>query len=392
MVNKRMYELGSKSSSIRELFEYAKMRAKEIGGENVYDFSIGNPSVPTPDSVNRAIAEALCDPAVHGYTSAQGDENCRNAVAENLNKRYKTNYSAADIFMTCGAAASLTITFNALTQSNTDEFIAIAPYFPEYAVFVEGAGATFKVLRPDYENFQIDFEELEKLIGKNTKGIIVNSPNNPSGAVYERKSLVRLAELLEKKEKEYSHPIFIICDEPYREIVYSGSEVSHIPSIYKNTILCYSYSKALSLPGERIGYILVPPAVQENKAVYAAVAGAARSLGYVCAPSVFQRMLVKCADEVSDISVYEKNRDILYNGLKEAGITCVHPDGAFYLFLKSPDSDDRAFSKKAMEYDIMLVPGTDFGCPGYLRASYCVDTEMIKRSLPAFNRLMENYR
>lgn len=390
MISKKMYELGSKRSSIRDLFEYGKERAAIVGKENVFDFSIGNPSVPSPQYVKDALLEILSDnPAsVHGYTSAQGDEKTRQAIADDLNSRYSTTYRAENIFMTCGAAASLAITFRALCETPEDEFIAIAPFFPEYKVFVEGSGARFQMVSADVEAFQINFEELEALITKNTKGIIVNSPNNPSGAVYSIETIKMLCALLKRKSQELGTDIFIISDEPYREIVYE-KEVPNILDFYDNAIMCYSYSKSLSLPGERIGYVLIPDSVKESKSVYAAVAGAARALGYVCAPALFQKMIAKCAGRPSDIEEYRKNRDLLYGGLTKIGYECVRPDGAFYLFVKAPDKDDKKFSQNAKEYDILIVPGSDFGCSGYVRVSYCVDADMIKRSLPAFEKLMK---
>ncbi len=390
MVSQKMYELGSKKSTIRELFEYGKKRAAEVGRENVYDFSIGNPSVPAPECVKDALIDVLSgEPAaVHGYTSAQGDIETRQVIAEDLNKRYGTSYCADDLFMTCGAAASLTSTFHALAEEG-DEFIAIAPYFPEYKVFVEGSGARFRSVLADTDSFLIDMDNLEAAITPNTKGVIVNSPNNPTGAVYTLENIRALEELLKRKSDEFGREIFIICDEPYREIVYDGKTVPHIPSEYDNTIICYSYSKSLSLPGERIGYVLIPGNVTDSRRVYAAIAGAARMLGFVCAPSLFQKMIVKCCGATGDINEYKKNRDILYNGLAEAGYTCVHPDGAFYLFVKAPDGDDRAFSEVAKDYNILVVPSTDFGCPGYVRVSYCVDRGMIERSIPAFEKLLK---
>lgn len=393
MISQRMYELGSKKSTIRELFEYGKVRAAAVGRENIYDFSIGNPSVPAPDCVRDALIDILKGDAasIHGYTSAQGDPETRAAIAADLNGRFGTHYTADDLFMTCGAAASLTIAFNALCESSTDEFIAIAPFFPEYKVFVEGSGAVFKSVPAERGSFQIDLEALGAAITENTKGVIINSPNNPSGAVYTEENLTGLAQLLKKKSAELGRHIFIICDEPYREIVYGDVRPVNVASLYDDTIICYSYSKSLSLPGERIGYILIPEEVCESRRVYAAAAGAARSLGFVCAPSLLQKMLVRCAGQTSDIEEYRKNRDLLYGGLTQAGYECVPPDGAFYLFVKAPDGDDRAFSEAAKQYDILIVPGSDFGCPGYARVSYCVDRDMIRRSLPVFARLMQEH-
>lgn len=395
IVSEKMYQLGSQRSVIRDLFEYGKTLAAEIGEENVYDFSLGNPTVPAPESVNETIREltqTLDSISLHGYTSAQGDADTRQAVADYLNRTHGTHFKADDFYITMGAAASLSICFHALTTSTEDEFLAVAPFFPEYRVFVEAAGAKFAVVPVDTKEFQIDFTELEKRIGKNTKGIIINSPNNPSGAVYSENTIIKLAELLRKKSKEFGTEIFILADEPYREIVYDGAVVPFIPNYYENTLVCYSYSKSLSLPGERIGYVLVPEEVTESKAVYAAVAGAGRSLGYVCAPSLFQKVLVKCMGETGDVELYKKNRDLLYEELTKIGYECFKPQGAFYLFVKSLEEDAISFCERAKKEHLLIVPADGFGCEGYVRISYCVDYDMIKKSIPAFGRLFEQYR
>ncbi len=393
IVAEDMYRLGSQRSVIRDLFEYGKKLAAEIGAENVYDFSLGNPTVPAPDCVNetiRSLTQTLDGMTLHGYTSAQGDEETRQAVADYLNRTHGTRFKADDFYMAMGAAAALSLCFRALTVDSSDEFITIAPFFPEYRVFVEAAGAKLVVVPADTKNFQIDFEELEKRISRHTKGIIINSPNNPSGAVYSEETIKRLAALLEKKEQEFGTVIFLLADEPYREIVYDGAKVPFITKYYKNTLVCYSFSKSLSLPGERIGYVLVPEEVAEHKAVYAAIAGAGRSLGYVCAPSLFQKVLVSCIGQTGDIKEYQKNRDLLYVGLTNIGYECFKPQGAFYLFVKSPSEDSEAFCELAKEEHLLLVPADGFGCPGYVRISYCVD--MIKRALPAFERLFARCR
>lgn len=395
IVSEKMYELGSKRSAIRELFEYGKKRAAIVGAENVYDFSLGNPTVPAPDCVNEAIrelTEELDSISLHGYTSAQGDLEMRQAVADYLNRTYETSFKADNFYITMGAAASLSVCFKALTVSAEDEFIAIAPFFPEYQVFVQAAGAKFVVVPADTKEFQINMEELEKAINVHTKGIIVNSPNNPSGAVYNENTIQELAALLEKKSAEFGHPIFLISDEPYREIAYDGVEVPYMTKYYNNTLVCYSYSKSLSLPGERIGFVLVPDEVTESKAVYAAIAGAGRALGYVCAPSLFQKVIVKCIGNTGDINLYKKNRDLLYEGLTKIGYECFKPDGAFYMFVKALEEDSDAFCEKAKEEDLLIVSATGFGCPGYVRISYCVDEEMIKRSFGAFERLYQKYQ
>ena len=395
IVSEKMYELGSKRSAIRELFEYGKKRAAIVGQENVYDFSLGNPTVPAPDCVNeviRELTEELDSISLHGYTSAQGDLEMRLAVADYLNKTYDTSFHADNFYITMGAAASLSLCFRALTTSKEDEFIAIAPFFPEYQVFVQAAGAKFVMVPADTKAFQINMEALEKAITVHTKGIIVNSPNNPSGAVYNENTIQELAALLERKSQEFGQPIFLISDEPYREIVYDGVEVPYMTKYYNNTLVCYSYSKSLSLPGERIGFVLVPDEVTESKAVYAAIAGAGRALGYVCAPSMFQKVIVKCIGSTGDINLYKKNRDLLYEGLTKIGYECFKPDGAFYMFVKALEEDSDAFCEKAKEEDLLIVSATGFGCPGYVRVSYCVDEEMIKRSFGAFERLYQKYQ
>ena len=393
--NQQAYELGSKRSAIRELFEYGKQRAAIVGAENIYDFSLGNPTVPAPacvDETIRQLTEEMDCIQLHGYTSAQGDSETRAAIAEFLNHTHGTHFNANDFYITMGAAASLSIAFHALTTSAEDEFIAIAPFFPEYKVVVEATGASLRVVPADTEKFQIDFVGLENCINTNTKGIIINSPNNPSGAVYSGETITKLAELLERKEKEYGHPIFIIADEPYREIAYDGVEVPFVTKYYANTLVCYSYSKSLSLPGERIGYILVPQEAYESKALYAAVAGAGRSLGYVCAPSMMQKVIARCQGQTGDISAYKKNRDLLYEGLTKIGYECFKPQGAFYMFVKALEEDANAFCERAKAEDVLIVPGDGFGCPGYVRISYCVDEAMIKRSFSAFERLYHTYK
>ena len=395
MINERMTSLGRFRSAIRDIFEYSKKRAAEIGEENVFDFSIGNPSVPSPKEVNETIRELLdsqSDLYLHGYTSAQGDANTRQAIADNLNERFGTELSADEFYITCGAAAALTITLSALTVPG-DEFLCVTPFFPEYKVFVETAGATFVPVASNPVTFRLDFAALEEAITARTKGIIINSPNNPSGVVLPEEEIRELAALLERKAAAFGHPIYLVSDEPYRELVYDDAPaVPFIPTIYRDTIVCYSFSKALSMPGERIGYALVPAQVQNADEIYAAVCGAGRALGYVCAPSLMQHVIERCAGAVADISVYKKNRDLLYNALTEAGFRCVHPDGAFYLFMKSPEEDSLAFCQKAREHELLFVPADTFGTPGYVRIAYCVSTEMIERSLPAFRALAEEYR
>lgn len=393
MISEKMTELGKNRSVIREIFEYSKQRAAEIGAEHVFDFSLGNPSVPAPEGVRKAIRELLDekdDLALFGYTSAQGDFETRKAIADNLNLRFGTAFGPDDLYMTCGAAASLRITLEALTVPG-DEYIIFTPYFPEYKVFVEAAGGRFVPAETDRNTFQIDLGTLADVISEHTKGVFVNSPNNPSGVVFTEENIRKLAAFLEEKEKEYGHPIYLIADEPYRELVYGEVEVPYLTKYYRNTVVCYSYSKSLSLPGERIGYILVPQEVEHARDLYAAVCGAGRALGYVCAPSLIQQVVARCQGETSDLSVYQKNRDLLYESLQSYGYTCVHPDGAFYLFVQALEPDATAFCEKAKEQELLLVPADDFGCPGFVRIAYCVTTEQIERALPAFQRLAQAY-
>ncbi|EDT74508.1 pyridoxal phosphate-dependent aminotransferase [Clostridium butyricum] len=394
MISKKMYELGSKKSTIRSIFEYGRARAKVVGEENIYDFSLGNPNVPTPKFITETMVDILQneDPcSIHGYTVAQGDPESRELLAKSLNKRFGTNFTGKNLFMTAGAAASITICFKALAEEN-DEFITFAPYFPEYKCFVESTGAELKVVPAKVDDFQINFPEFEKMINKNTKGIIVNSPNNPSGAVYSEETIIKLTNLLREKEKEYGHPIFLIADEPYREVAYNNVLIPYLPKYYDNTLVCYSYSKSFSLPGERIGYIVIPDEIVDFNMISASIGGAARVLTHVNAPALFQKVVARCADMPSDISVYEKNKELLYNGLIEAGFECTNPGGAFYLFPKALEDDEVAFCERAKKYDLLLVPGGDFGCPGYFRASYCISTETIKKSLPLFKKLAEEYK
>ena len=393
VINEKMAGLGKKRSVIREIFEYAKLRRAEIGEENVFDFSIGNPSVPTPKAVTVALERLIKekDPvALHGYTSAQGDLGVRQSIAKHIESKFDFKADPNLIYMTCGAAASLTICLNAIVNAG-DEVIVLAPFFPEYRVFAEKAGAKLIEVLCCEGNFQIDFTALEKAINAKTKAIIVNSPNNPTGAVFSEETVIELATLLNKKQAEYGTDIYIIADEPYRELVYDVG-VPYIPKYYNNTLVCYSYSKSLSLPGERIGYIFVSPNANNSGEVYAAVCGAGRSLGFVCAPSLLQYTVGECADVLPDLTVYRKNRDLFLDALTEYGYTVVPPDGAFYLFVKSPEEDAYAFCERAKKYELLLVPSDDFGCKGYVRICYCVETDRIKRALPKFKALMEEYK
>ena len=390
MYNETAYALGSNRSCIRDLFEYGRQRAAIVGEENIYDFSLGNPSIPSPSAVNdtiRAILEDTNSLQIHGYTSAIGDAATRQAIADDLNARYNAGVRAEDLFIGCGAAPELTAVFRALAVPGA-EILAVAPYFPEYKPFVENAGAAFKVVPPDVPGFQIKLDAVEAAMTENTVAIILNSPNNPAGTVYTRQTLQALADLLTRKSEEFGHPIYIVSDEPYRELVYGGVEVPFVPTIYPNTIVCYSYSKSLSLPGERIGYVYVPQQCADSRAIYASVAGAARAMGHVCAPSLWQKVIARCAQLRPDLEAYDRNRRALYDGLTALGYEMAKPDGAFYLFVKAPGGDANAFSEKAKQKDLLLVPGDGFGCPGYFRLCYCVSLEMIQKSLKVFAELI----
>lgn len=391
MVSETMYALGSKRSCIRELFEYGLKQAKAVGRENVYDYSIGNPSIPSPPEVNEAFVSIIQERdslAVHGYTTAGGSDEARAAVAADLNARYDAHIRPQNLFFTCGAAPALIAAIRALAVEGA-EIMAIAPYFAEYRPFVEANGPKFVVVPADREAFQIRFDELEVRVTPHTQGIIVNSPCNPSGVVYTQETLERLASVLTRKSQEYGHPIYILADEPYRELSYDGAEPPFIPNIYPNTIVCYSYSKCLSLPGERIGYACVPDQAEDSAKVYAAVAGAARVLGHVCAPSLQQLVVARCASVRPDLNAYDRNRTALYEALTEYGYRCAKPTGAFYMFVQAPGGDAQVFSDRAKEKNLLVVPGGDFGCPDFFRVSTCVDYDMIQRSLPVFKELIE---
>lgn len=393
MINEKMRMLGAKRSVIRELFEYGKKRKAQIGEENVYDFSIGNPSVPPPASVNEDIISIVKETnpvLLHGYTSAQGDASVRGAISDYLNKTYGIGANADCLYMTVGAAGALTSALGAIA-SEGEEVIVLAPYFPEYRVFIEKTGAKVVEVMCETEGFQPDIEAISMAINERTAAIIVNSPNNPTGAVYTEKSIKALSDLLRGKEKELNKTIYLISDEPYRELVYGDATVPYITKYYDDTIVTYSYSKSLSLPGERIGYVLVSPTMTDFTAVYQAVAGSARALGFVCAPSLLQRLVAKSLGKTADTSVYDKNRRILSEALAEYGYTVVKPDGAFYLFVKAMCEDASEFCEAAKEFELLLVASDSFGCPGYVRISYCVSTEQIERSLPSFRALAKKY-
>ena len=390
MLNKTAYSLGANRSVIRDLFEYGCSRAAIVGAENVFDYSLGNPSIPSPREVNDTIRAILDDTdslQIHGYTSAIGDFACRKAISDDLNARFDAGSSPEEFFIGSGAAPELIAVLRALAVDD-GEILAIAPYFPEYKPFAEANGLKFRVVPADVPGFQIRMDALEEMLSPNTQAIIINSPNNPSGVVYTRETIEKLAELLNRKSAEFGHPIYIISDEPYRELVY-GVETPWIPGIYDNTVVCYSYSKSLSLPGERIGYVYVPGKCADSKALYAAVAGAARACGHVCAPSLWQKVIARCAHLRPDLEAYDRNRKALYEGLTAMGYEMAKPDGAFYLFIKAPGGDAVAFSEKAKQQDLLLVPGDGFGCPGYFRICYCVSYDKIVRSLPVFRKLIE---
>ena len=394
MINKQMYQLGAVRSGIRDLFEYGLRQAAIVGKENVFDYSLGNPSIPAPKEVNESIVDIATNEntlLVHGYTSAPGYDGVRQAVADDLNRRFNAGVRAQNLFFTCGAAPALIAVLRALSIPN-GEIMAIAPFFPEYRPFTESNGSKFVVVPPDMEKFQINFEALEQMLNANTQAIIVNSPNNPSGVVYTRQTLEQLADLLNAKSAAYGHPIYLIADEPYRELVYGGVEVPFIPNIYKNTVVCYSWSKSLSLPGERIGYVYVPDQAEDSADLYAAIAGAARACGHVCPPSLLQRVVARCVQLPPDLQAYDENRTLLYNELTAMGYAMAKPDGAFYLFIKAPNGDSDAFSELAKKKNLLVVPGTSFGCKEYFRICYCVSNDMIRRSLPAFRELIDEIK
>lgn len=393
MINQQALRYGQERSVIRELFEYGNQRAKVVGREQVYDFSIGNPSVAPPPQVGEVLRRLLEeeDPCtLHGYTSAPGDPAVRACIAQSLTRRFGGDCRPEQLYLTMGAAAGLCCCLHGLCNPG-DEVVVFAPYFPEYGVFIQGAGGVMRVVPPKPQDFQIDFAALERTLTPRTKALIINSPNNPSGAVYSAGTLRQLAALLEQRQLAYGHPIYLISDEPYREIAFEGVEVPWVPALYRNTLVCYSWSKSLSLPGERIGYVYVPGQVEGSQKVYAAVAGAGRMLGYVCAPSLIQRAAAACCDLTADLSVYERNARLLTQGLRAMGYQYVVPKGTFYLFPQSLEPDDRAFSRAAQELDLLVVPGSGFGCPGHVRISYCVPTQQIERALPVFRKLAQRY-
>ena len=391
-LNERMYALGAEPSAIRELFAYGLERKAQIGADKVFDFSIGNPSVPAPAAIRQAIADLLeTNPVeLHGYTPASGNYSTRKAVADNIARRFGVPATPENVYMTAGAAASLAIAFQAVSEPG-EEIITIAPFFPEYRTFVESAQCSLVPVLAREEDFQIDVSAVEAAITEKTRAVLINTPNNPTGAVYSRQNLEELAALLSRKEKELGRKLYLISDEPYREISY-GKEIPYVPTLYPRTIVCYSWSKSFSLPGERIGYVYVSDYADNAQEISTAVAGAGRALGYVCAPALFQRVIERCIDEPSDVEAYRQNRELLSQGLKKLGYEYVEPDGAFYLWVKALDPDAEAFCEVAKEYELLLVPSNSFGCEGWMRLSYCVAKETIVNALPAFAALKARYK
>lgn len=390
MISEKMMLLGKNRSEMRNIFEYGLAQAAVVGKENVFDFSIGNPSVPPPDAVGDAFMEVLNQPPleVHGYTPAVGCDEARDAIAKHLSKMLNRPFTRRNVYITCGAAAALMASLKGFCLDHESEFVVFAPFFPEYRCFVESAGGVLKVVPADTDKFQINFEALEQILSPKTQAVIVNTPNNPTGAVYTKEVLKKLGELLSKKSAQYGHTIYLISDEPYRELVYDNKEVAFVPDYYDNTIVCYSYSKTLSLPGDRIGYMCVPDTMENFDEVCWATAGAARAMGYVCAPAIMQKVIARCADVPANIEAYAKNRKLLYEGLTKFGYDCVFPDGAFYLFVRSPKGGAKEFCNRAKKLNVLIVPGDDFGCPTHFRVSYCVDPDTIIRALPLFEQLI----
>lgn len=394
MITKKMQELVSGNSLIRAMFEEGKELAAKYGKENVYDFSLGNPSVEPPKEVKQAILDIVNEEEpnyLHGYMSNAGYEDVRATIAESLNKRFGTAFTEKNIIMTVGAAGGLNVVLKTVLEQG-DEVITFAPFFGEYKNYVENFGGMLVAVSPDMETFMPNIEEFETKLTEKTKAVIINTPNNPTGVVYSEEIIKKLAAVLEKKQSEYGHEIYLVSDEPYRELVYGNIEVPYITKYYANTIVGYSYSKSLSLPGERIGYLTVANEMADFEEVVTALGIATRILGFVNAPSLQQRVIARCIDAKVDVSIYDKNRRLLVENLRKFGYECASPDGAFYLFVKSLEEDDKAFSNRAKKYNLLVVPGSGFGCPGYVRIAYCVDYDMIERALPFFEKLAEEYK
>lgn len=390
-INQKSYEYGTSKSSIREIAAYGAQRKARIGAERVFDFSLGNPSVPALEEVRRSIERSLeLSPVqLHGYTPAAGLVEVRQRVAESLNRRFGCSYGAGDLYMTCGAAASLSISFNALVDPG-DEVIVIAPYFPEYRVWIQTAGASCVEVMADPQTFQVDTGAVRAAVTARTKAVVVNSPNNPVGSVYSRQNLEELASVLRECEEALGIAIYLVSDEPYREISY-GCEVPWVPAVYDRSIVCYSYSKSLSLPGERVGWVLVPNTNPDHDELVPAIAGAGRKLGFVCAPALFQRVVMDCVDVPSDVAAYERNRRALTEGLSALGYEYIEPQGAFYLWVKALEPDAEAFFQSAKALELLPVPSDSFGCEGWVRIGYCVSHQTIVDSMPAWKRLAEQY-
>ena len=393
MIAEKMRPLVENNSAIRAMFEEGKRLAAIYGPENVYDFSLGNPNVPAPEAVNRAITDIVAEEAstmVHGYMSNAGFEDVRDTVAQSLNRRFGTQFHLENILMTVGAASGMNVILKTVLDPG-DEVIVFAPYFMEYGAYVRNYDGVLVTVSPDTSSFQPNISELKEKITRRTKAVIINTPNNPTGVVYSSETLEQIAAVMKAKEEEYRTSIVLISDEPYRELAYDGVEVPYVTPFYHNTVVCYSYSKSLSLPGERIGYLVIPDELEDSKAVIAAATIANRVLGCVNAPSLMQRVIMRCIDEKVNVEAYDSNRNLLYNGLTGLGFECIRPEGAFYLFVKSPEADDRAFSEVCKKHRLLVVPGTSFACPGYVRISYCVSYEQIERSLPAFEAVAGEY-
>lgn len=393
MISDKMKELVKSSSAIRAMFEEGKQLAAVYGPENVYDFSLGNPNVPAPKAIDTAIRDILDeeDPVVlHGYMSNTGFEDVRETIAGFLNKTHGTDFTQNNIIMTVGAAGGLNVILKTLLNPG-DEVAVFAPFFGEYRSYVDNYNGKLVVVPPNTETFQPNLAELEKMLTPTTKAIIVNSPNNPTGVIYSEETIIALADILRKKQEEFGTDIYLISDEPYRELVYTDAPVPYLTKYYDNTIVGYSFSKSLSLPGERIGYLVIPSQVSDYEDVFAAAGVATRVLGFVNAPGLQQKAVARCLNEQTDIAYYARNRETLYNGLKELGFSCILPEGAFYLFVKSPVPDEKAFCQAAKQYNLLLVPGSSFGCPGFVRLAYCISYETIQNALPKFAELAKEY-
>lgn len=394
MLNKQYTTMLGEKDIIFEIFNYSQKRAREIGSENVYDFSLGNPSVPAPDAVKNTMIKKLqtIDPlALHSYSPGTGIREVKEKIVSDLNQRYGSHYTASSLFMTSGAAAALAHALRAVSNPG-DEILTIAPYFPEYVPYTAGAGLKLKVVPADTDTFQISLETLEKMLGPAVAAVLINSPNNPSGIVYSTSTIQKLAQILTRKSEEYGHPIFLISDEPYRDIVFQGTDSPYIANFYADTITCYSFSKSISLPGERIGYLAVNPDSRFADRIIELCSQISRTTGHNGAASLLQRTVGDVCSMTSELSIYETNRDLLYQALTDCGFHCVKPGGTFYMFPRSLEPDSIAFCKRAMEMDLMLVPGDNFGCPGHFRIAYCVPVERVKKALPVFRRLAESYR